>query len=73
MECIVGFRNYKKKVSQREKTSTVNSFFDDLVFLLEQGKHKEVLRVLYQNEEKYQSFERFSEIEEKALKGIKEA
>jgi len=28
---------------------------------------------LYQNEEKYQSFERFSEIEEKALKGIKEA
>ncbi|WP_454936860.1 DUF3944 domain-containing protein [Capnocytophaga leadbetteri] len=67
------FQKLQEESLSKRKTSSVNSFFDDLVFLLEQGKHKEVLRVLYQNEEKYQSFERFSEIEEKALKGIKEA
>ena len=63
------FQKLQEESLSKRKTSSVNSFFDDL----EQGKHKEVLRVLYQNEEKYQSFERFSEIEEKALKGIKEA
>ena len=50
----------------------VDSFFDNLEVLLKEGKCKEILKVLYQNEEKYQSFGRFKEIEEKALKGLKE-
>ena len=55
-----------------KKGGEVYSFFDNLETLLKEGKCKEVLRILYQNEEKYQSFGRFKEIEEKALKGLKE-
>lgn len=67
------FQKLQEESFSKRKISSVNSFFDDLALLLEQGKHKEVLKTLYQKEEIYQSFERFKKIEEMALKGIKEA
>lgn len=65
------FNEVNKEDIQKEG-GEVDSFFDNLEVLLKEGKCKEILKVLYQNEEKYQSFGRFKEIEEKALKGLKE-
>ena len=66
------FSKIEEQALSMKKGGEVYSFFDNLETLLKEGKCKEVLRILYQNEEKYQSFGRFKEIEEKALKGLKE-
>ena len=50
------FQKLQEESFSKRKISSVNSFFDDLALLLEQGKHKEVLKTLYQKEEIYQSF-----------------
>ena len=65
------FHKLQEEALTMRKMEEANSFFDELESLLEQKKYREVLKILYQNEERYQTFERFKEIEEKALKGIK--
>ena len=65
------FQKLQEEALSMRKMTDVNSFFDNLESLLEQKKYREVLKILYQNEERYRTFERFKEIEEKALKGIK--
>lgn len=65
------FQKLQEEALSMRKMEEANSFFDALEYLLEQKKYREVLKKLYQNEERYQSFKRFKEIEEKALKGIK--
>ena len=66
------FSKLYEQALSKKKEGEVDLFFDNLETLLKEDKYKEVLRILYQNEEKYQSFGRFKEIEEKALKGLKE-
>lgn len=66
------FSKLYEQALSKKKEGEVDLFFDNLGTLLKEDKYKEVLRILYQNEEKYQSFGRFKEIEEKALKGLKE-
>ena len=66
------FSKLYEQALSKKKEGEVDLFFDNLETLLKEDKYKEVLRILYQNEEKYQSFGRFKEIEEKTLKGLKE-
>lgn len=65
------FQKLQEEALSMRKMEEANSFFDALEYLLVQKKYREGLKKLYQNEERYQSFKRFKEIEEKALKGIK--